>query len=446
MKNKPSAIKKKLEIADETDPGQILLEKEYSGSRAFFIAEESFATAIVAMTSGVVISGILKFLGASDSINGVISGIPVCAGILLIFLPLIFRNIEKVKLTVMVFALLHRLLFSLLLAIPLIISGGSARLFAFVIIYAAAYMIGTFLGPSTSNWLVSLVPARIKGRYLGLREGAMTATTIVMSLIVGVIIDHMKSIGHEAMGYGICAAFVFVFTVFNLLCLVKIKEPPRAASNKKISFCQLVAAPFRNKPFRKVIILSALWNFAVQIGSTYFAIYYISVLGLNYTYIMLMNVVLNVLRVFTAQYWGRIADKKSWILITKLSLIILGVGRALSIFLNENTYQWAYPIVQIFAGIGWGGAAISMFNILFEYAPQENRIAYISVNEAVSSAVGYIAILIGAAIVKGLGDNTVYIGALPIHIMQFLFLASGALILVTSLFVHKFIKPKQYEI
>lgn len=446
MKNKPDAVVHKLITDNVKKPGQGLSEKEFSKSRAFFIAEGSFATAIVTMTSGVTISGILKFFGASDSINGIISGIPVCAGILLIFIPLVFRNIDRIKLTITVFALLHRLLFSLLLAIPLIIPDSAARLYAFVIIFSAAYMIGTFLGPSTSNWLMSLVPARIKGRYLGLREGAMTATIIIISLVVGVIIDHMKSVGREALGYGICAAIVFLFTVLDLLCFINIKEPPTTVNYKKIPFRQVIAAPFKSKSFRKIIILSALWNFAVQIGSTYFAIYYYSVLGLNYTYIMLMNVVLYVLRVFTAQYWGHLADRKNWELITKLSLIVLGIGRALAIFLNGSTYLWVYPIVQVLAGIGWGGAAISMFNIQFQYAPEENRIAYISVNESVSSGVGYIAILIAAAIVKGLGDSTVHIGALPIHTMQFLFLASGVFILITSLFVHKFIKHKQNEI
>jgi MFS family permease len=95
------------------------------------------------------------------------------------------------------------------------------------------------------------------------------------------------------------------------------------------------------------------------------------------------------------------------------------------------------------SGIGWGGVAISMFNLQFEYAPEENRTSYISLNTSVGSIVGFAAILIASVVVNKIGGNTVYISSFPIHGMQFLLLASGVLIIFTSFFVHKFIKPEK---
>ncbi len=440
--NEVCAIKKKLNLSVFTGTGEDLSEKEYAKSRNIFIWEGALATGITTMSSGVIISGILKYLGANDSINGIISGFPVAAGILLIFMPLVFRNLHRVKLTVTIFAALHRLLFSFMLAIPLIFRDNSARLYIFVGVYALAYMLGTIINPSAANWIVSLVPPHVRGRYFGLREGIMIATMTVMSLSIGIVIDKMKAIGNEPLGYFICTIIIFVFTVFNFYCLVKIKEPPQKHNKRSITLKNIIRKPLMNHKFRKVIILNALWSFGLQIGGPYFSIYFYSVLGLNYTYIMLMNVLMFSMRVFAAQIWGRLADKKSWPYVTKMSLIILGIVHASFIFMNENTYMWTYPLLQAMSGIGWGGVAISMFNIQFDYAPDENRASYVSFNTALASITGFSAILIASFVVSKIGGTISYIGSMPIHGMQYLLSISGILILLTALYVHKVIRVK----
>jgi Na+/melibiose symporter-like transporter len=304
-------------------------------------------------------------------------------------------------------------------------------------------MLGTIINPSAANWIVSLVPAHIRGRYMGLREGIMIATLTVTSVVMGLVIDHMKSIGNEAMGYFVCTIVILVFTVLNFLCLINIKEPPPKISRGKITLKKIITKPFHNHHFRKVLILTAMWSFGLQIGGPYFSIYFYSVLGLNYTYIMLMNVLMYAMRVFAAQLWGRLADKTGWVNVTKLSLAVLGIVHTGFIFMNENTYMWVYPLLQAFSGIGWGGIAISMFNIQFEYAPEENRTSYVSVNTAISSIAGFGAILLASLFVKLMGNSTVYLGSMPIHNMQYLLFASGILILLTALYVHKVIKVKR---
>jgi Na+/melibiose symporter-like transporter len=270
----------------------------------------------------------------------------------------------------------------------------------------------------------------------------MIATMTVISVSIGIVIDHMKDIGNEAMGYFICTIIIFVFTIFNFYCLVKIKEPPQKISKGPITLVNIIKRPFKNKEFRKVLLLTAFWSFSLQIGGPYFSIYFYSVLGLKYTYIMLMNVLMFTLRVAAAQLWGRLADRKSWPYVTKLSLIVLGLVHALFIFMNENTYSWIYPLLQGFSGIGWGGVAISIFNIQFNYAPEENRASYISLNTALASITGFGAILIASFFVNKMGDTVYHLGSMPIHNMQFLLSASGVLILLTALYVHKVIKPK----
>lgn len=412
-------------------------EKDYARSRVLFIYEGCLAISIATLASGVIISGLLKSIGASDAVNGIISGIPVIAGALIVIMPVMTRELTHIKRMVLIMALIHRLLFSVLLTIPLVLSDNTARLIAFVIIYAVAFILGTFIGPSASNWLISLVPGESRGRYMAIREGAMIASTGVVSVVIGRLIDIMKARDQEILGYAICALVIFVFTLGNGFFLLKISEPTPLRSSSKITLKTVLTVPPRDKNFRKVIELMALWSFGLQIGGPYFAIYFYSVLGLEYAYIMLMSMIISITRIAAALVWGRLADRRGWNLVTKLSLIWLGISHFGFAGMNETTYPWLYPLLQVCAGIGWGGVAIALFNIQFDYMPPDLRTVYISFNTAVSSIIGFVAILLGSLVVRYTGSQIYYLGALPLRGMQFLFIVSGLLILAAAGYVHR---------
>jgi len=281
-----------------------LNEQDYARSRLYFIFEGCLAISIVALSSGVIISGLLKSIGANDAVNGIISGIPVSAGALIILMPVMIRDLSHVKRLVLTLAVIHRLLFSLLLTIPLIFADNTTRMIAFVVIYAVAHILGTFIGPSASNWLVSLVPGEKRGRYMAIREGAMIATMGVASVLIGRLIDVMKARDQEILGYAICALVIFIFTLGNGYFLLNIHEPTPLRPSQTITLKAVLTIPPRDKNFRKVIALLALWNFGLQIGGPYFAIYFYSVLNLDYAYIMLMSMLVSVARIIAAQFGG----------------------------------------------------------------------------------------------------------------------------------------------
>ncbi|HAL73529.1 MAG TPA: hypothetical protein DCM45_00375 [Clostridiales bacterium] len=412
-------------------------ELDYARSRLYFIFEGCLAISITALSSGVIISGLLKSIGADDSLNGILSGIPVSAGALIILMPMMTRNLSHIKRFVLTLAVIHRLLFSLLLTIPLILSDNTARMIAFVVIYAVAYILGTFIGPSASNWLVSLVPGEKRGRYMAIREGAMIATMGVVSVLIGRLIDVMKARDQEILGYAICALVILIFTLGNGFFLLNINEPTPLRSSQTITLKTVLTIPPRDKNFRKVIALLALWNFGLQIGGPYFSIYFYSVLDLDYAYIMLMSMLASLARIVAAQFWGRLADRKGWNLVTKLSLVWLGLCHFGFAGMNEMTYAWIYPILQIFAGIGWGGVAIALFNIQFDYMPPDLRTVYMSFNTAVSSIIGFAAILIGSFVVRITDTQIYHLDVVPFRGMQFLFMVSGLLILAAAGYVHR---------
>lgn len=426
-------------IKDKYFSNQTLSENDYERSRKLFIADGCFANGVIAITSGVILAGFLEYLGANNVVNGIISGIPSLANTLLIFSPVILKKVNREKWVVLLFGLIHRFLFALMMSVPLILTNLTARLVVFVFLLATAYILGSFITPSATNWLIKLVPEEIRGRYLGLREGIIIIFTALFSFLMALIIDYAKDNGNKMMGYLICSIAILLMGIGNFIVLLHAKEPVTELEKSQIGIRQVLTIPLKDRGFRKILVLSILWNFGLQFGGPYFSIYYYSVLRLGYTYIIAIGFAVSIARMIAAQFWGRFADHKGWIFVSKMSIFCLGIVHVGLIFLNRETMHVIYPPLMIAGGICWGGVSISIFNIGFEYMPAQDRTSYISLNTAVSSIAGFSGVLAGSLIVSLLQNRIYSFLSIPLSAMQFLFIGSGILLMATSGYIHRFI-------
>jgi len=74
-----------------------LTDKDMEMSRNISIFEGCTARTIFTLTSGAFLVGFAKYIGASDQIAGIIAAIPVLAGIIMVFSPLVFERMENRK-------------------------------------------------------------------------------------------------------------------------------------------------------------------------------------------------------------------------------------------------------------------------------------------------------------------------------------------------------------
>jgi hypothetical protein len=223
----------------------------------------------------------------------------------------------------------------------------------------------------------------------------------------------------------------------NFSFLSVVKEPTQNRKKSNINLKTVLTMALNNKGFRKVIILSVLWNIALQIGGPFFAVYQVTGLKLSYSYIMIMGVISSLVRVFIAKTWGSLADKKSWFFTTKSSAAILGIVHIIWTFVDVNTAFILVPLLSIAGGLAWSGLAISMFNIQFVYAPQEGRTAYLGTSAALGGVAGFISTFIGSRVVSYLKGFSFKLFGINIGNMQVVFLLSGILILITALYVQQ---------
>jgi Na+/melibiose symporter-like transporter len=415
----------------------ILTKKDYEKSRKYFLYEGCTAVGIFSLTSGAFLAGFAKYLGATDEFNGLIGAIPAVAGIVQIFSSLIFEKMEHRKLLISFLCVVYRLLLGFMLLIPIFIHGTSGRLFALALTYSLAYGFAAFITPAASSWIVDLTPENRRGNYFALKDAYSLAFVTVITLIMGKVLDIYRKANNEYGGFIVLGFVVMILACANFSFLSVVKEPTQNRKKSNINLKTVLTMALNNKGFRKVIILSVLWNIALQIGGPFFAVYQVTGLKLSYSYIMIMGVISSLVRVFIAKTWGSLADKKSWFFTTKSSAAILGIVHIIWTFVDVNTAFILVPLLSIAGGLAWSGLAISMFNIQFVYAPQEGRTAYLGTSAALGGVAGFISTFIGSRVVSYLKGFSFKLFGINIGNMQVVFLLSGILILITALYVQQ---------
>jgi Major Facilitator Superfamily. len=412
-----------------------LSDQDYTNGARFFLLEGITANAIGGLTTGSFLSGFLTSLNVDDSLNGIIGSIPVLLCAVQLFSSVVLENIRQKKFLIATFAFLHRILLSFMFLVPFLIKGMATRVVCIIVLFFLSHFCGNFIGTGAGNWMLKLLRGQNVGKYLGIKDALALAALTLTTLTMGYILDGFRARGQEANGFLLIGAIVLILSFTNFFCLSVIKEPDTKKNSRHIKLKNVLIEPLKDKRFRRIMIFYILWNLSLHVAGPFFAVYNVSKLKLDYTFITIVGLVSAVARVFAATIWGRLADKKSWFWVIKSSMFLLGVVHVFWFFMMKDTYVILQPVLQIFSGIAWGGIAISVFNLPFLYAPEESRVMYVGANSAYAGIFGFIATLIGAGIVGIFKDTTIF--GIDITGIQVLFAISGVAILGCVVYVKK---------
>lgn len=417
-------------------------EKDLEKNRLLVIIEGASAKTIFNLTTGAFLVGLLKFMGASDKVCGYILSLPVLAAVIQFLSPIILENVPYRKKFILIGAVVHRLLLSSILIIILLPFNSGVKLWLTAIIYFISHLAVSFINPAISSMYVSFVPQSIRGRYFGLRESYLLLSATVVTFILGRVLDNHTAAGKEVTGHIIAYIVVFIFTLINSATFLMMKEVPLAHTSKRIKISEVFLLPLKDKKFTKYFIMLIIYHFGIQIANAFYSVYLKADLNLNYTVITALSLIHAIFYIFSARLWGRFADKNGWAKTTMITVGILGIGHFIWFFAFKGSPLTIFLLVlaYISGGIAWGGINVSLFNLQFDFTPDEKRIVYIGFSAALSSFIGWTAALLGAELVGFFEHKDIIISNISINIKQLLFLASAILLIICSLYISIFMK------
>jgi MFS family permease len=274
------------------------------------------------------------------------------------------------------------------------------------------------------SWMSDLVPKRVRGRYFGYRTALCTLGGALASAAAGALLDVAR--GHQRTGEALATLQILgaVSGLTTTWLMLRQHEPRCEARRVPLAWGPLIA-PFRDPSVRGLMLYLVVWNAAVGVAGSFFALYSLRTLHMSYTLVALHGTAVAVVRMLVAPLWGRLLDRLGARPV--LLACSFGIGSIPLIWLFP-TADFLWPLLGdvLLAGVLWSGHALAIFNLPLAVAPRKERPFYLAAFSMLTGVAFTIATLLGGLLADCLPDRFVLAGH-EFADLQVVFVLSGLL-------------------
>ncbi len=225
------------------------------------------------------------------------------------------------------------------------------------------------------------------------------AVVAVANLLGSKLVDSCRAAGNEYAGLLTLRLIAFALVVLDtFVCMRRIREYPYEQRKTRFSIRSLFVLPFREKRYLKTIIIAFMWHFSANIPGPFYQVYLLKDLGVNYSYVMLVNLFNLPAVILLTPVWSRLLRRLTWFqaLATAMAFYLL---HYLMLSLVTGTTMYLYPIACILAFVMAPGINLSFTNIPYINMPAENQTVYMGFYTAVCNLAALAGVGAGRALV-----------------------------------------------
>ena len=398
------------------------------------LASEAMAT----LTTGVFLAGFMVSLGASNLLIGVLAAVPFAVQFLQLPAVVLVERLRTRRAICTWSAAIGRTFLIAAALAPFV----NAEVGVILLIAAVALnqALAAIAGCSWNSWMRDLVPESEFGRFFGRRAAATTAVATALALGCGLLIDRWKAMvpGHPAYVYSCLFVISAAIGFLGVWLLSITPDQPMPEAPQRTPMRTLLAAPFRDANFRRLMIFLASWNFAANLAAPFFVVYMLKTVGYSMTTIIILTTASQLSNLAALGVWGSLIDRFS-------NKAVLGVAAPLFLICtlawSFTGLEWLQPAVfyvllaiHMLMGVATAGVALASSNIAMKLSPSGQGTAYLAANSVVSATCAAIAPILGGVcadffaardlsfgfIWKG-DNNSVTLQVLDFHALTFLF-------------------------
>jgi MFS family permease len=394
--------------------------------------------ALLTLTQGAILVAFALLLGASTTVVGVIVAIGPFSNILQIPSIFLIERTGRRKAVCVLSCLLGRTLFLAVGLLPWLAPPG-LRLPLLVGLLLLQFSSNAVAGCAFNSWVYDLVPRPLQNRFFARRMTWSMALGAALTLAAGVGVEVWER-AHPDDPFPVYAILFSAGVLAGWLgCVALSRIPePRMVPVPMTGMGRVIAEPFRDSRFRRLLGFTGWWTFAVNLGAPFFTVYLVRRLDLPVSWVLGLTVFSLVAHVLSLRAWGRWADRHS----NKLGLAFAGLLFLLCLALWPTTHlvEGQVPLVALLlgihalAGVSTAGVALCSQNLALREAPAGKATAYLATNSLVGGAGATLAPLIAGAATDALraGGASVHVLGMPLSGLDLVFLGAvvvGALAL-----------------
>ncbi len=406
---------------------------EQSGDRMRLLFYHYEANIVANWIGGTFYTGLLLLLNADDGFIGTLSLISSGANMLQLFAPLLMERFPKRK-TLMIWmrAIILFMNIVVLGLTPIMPVGQQGRLLVFAGTVLLMNILNAFLAPGFSVWTMQSLPERVRGSFFTVITMTVGAVVALFNLLGSSVVDFFAARGHEYAGLLILRAVCVVFVIVDTISYSKIKEYPYPGSDRKFTVKDMLVTPFKEKKYLRTVAMTFLWNIAANIPGSYYTVYLLQEIEVNYSFIMTVSM-LNVPAVLLlTPVWSRLAAKynMSWFKMLYVAMGFYMLHYVLLALVTPSTV-FLYPVACIVAYVMGIGINLSFTCIPYVNIPEKNQTAFIGFYSAVANMAVFIGVFIGRLFVTNTETLHFTLLGMPFGGKQMLVLLTAAVMAVS---------------
>lgn len=310
---------------------------------------------------------------------------------------------------------------------PLSLTGKQGVLVA---VGATGAVLGVIGNNAWTAWMGELVPARLRGRYFGRRSAICLLAGSLGTFAAGSLLDVSRAHGDAGPALALLAAMACVAGAVSTILMSRM-HVPRTPQQSEIDFTTALR-PFRDPSALRWLAFLVPWSMGVGVSSSFFTVYLLSHLGLEFRTVALLGIVTAVTRLLSAPLWGRAIDRVGArpVLIALSFLIVL---IPLLWLLAEPHRLWPIVVDALATGVLWGGHNLASFHLPLRLAPRDGRAFFLAAFSTTSGLSFALAASLGGALASRIPDGLV-VGGHHFVDLQVLF-ALSAIVRLGSAFL-----------
>jgi len=381
-------------------------------------------------------------LGASNFIIALISTLPNLIGNLtqLHILTLMKKKSRKK-------IVFRTVLTQALLWIPIILVGilyflkeESRPFIPFFLLVAYSLMViaGTSCSPAWNSWMKDIILSG-NGKYFGKRNRIVNIVAIVSMLIAGLILTFFTK-EKVLIGFFIIFSIAFLGRIISAYFLTRQYEPSFSLVPSAYFSLKSFIKKIPNSNFGKFVIFVSAITLATAVAGPFFVVYMLKDLGLTYFQFTLVTISSVITTILSLPSWGKFADKFGNLKVLKVNGLLISLIPFMWVFTLFIKDLGIFPLLsflillEFFSGFVWAGFNLSAGMFIYDAVTREKMAFCVAYFNIINSFGTFIGALIGGFL------SSFHISPLGFNSLVFLFIISGALRLLFTLFLRGSIK------
>lgn len=375
-----------------------------------------------AISMGVPLTMLMECLTGSGVLIGLVVTIQQLTMLVQIPSALCFEGLPSRKKIWAVLAMTHRLLWLIPAIIPLFFFGTPSVAATIIIIgIAVSALLAQMCGPMWQSWMAELVPARISGRFWGIRQSLVTISFLLATALSGWILDFFpdpRKAGGSYVGFAIVFSIATLLGMLDIFIHMFVPEPKPGLYQKHQSLSGLIdriTAPLKISDFRWMTFSISLWYLGCGVVGSFGIVYLKREFNFSYTGLSMLAVSASLGPVIFGILNGYMIDKIGARAFTSILMFVTPMLGVVWFFLSHSTinilgYSIPEPLVLLlianfFGGALGGGVGIAQLHMINLLSPKNGRGMAIAVHWTIIGLMAAAGPLIGGMVMDYMTKN-----------------------------------------